>query len=87
MIELMEDPTIHSLLNGKGNERTHNDHTRNCLRKKFKCILLWLLSIITVSQFLIIIFEKLDEKYVNKLAEKFYGLVKSNNPNATQKNF
>lgn len=63
-----------------------NKTTRNigihCLRKKYKCIMLWLLSIVTVSQFLIIVFEKLDENFVNKFVKKIYFFIKSN-PNET----
>ena len=33
-------------------------------------------GIITFSQFLIILFEKLDEKFVNKFVEKMYNLIK-----------
>lgn len=49
-----------------------------CMRKKYKCIMIWLLSIITFSQFLIIIFEKLDEKYLNILVGKISNLIKPN---------
>ena len=54
----------------------------NCLRKKYRCVMIWLLSIISISQFLIIIFEKLDEKFINKFAEKMYNLIKSS-PNSS----
>ena len=40
------------------------------LRKKYKCIMLWMLSIIAVSQLFIIIFEKLDEATLKILVEK-----------------
>jgi hypothetical protein len=40
------------------------------LRKKYKCIMLWMLSIIAVSQLFIIIFEKLDEATLKNLVEK-----------------
>jgi len=40
------------------------------LRKKYKCIMLWMLSIIAVSQLLIIIFEKIDEEALKKIIEK-----------------
>ena len=63
--------------NKTGNEigKTENIGLK-CMRKKYKCIMIWLLSIITFSQFLIILFEKLDEKFVNKFVEKMYNLIK-----------
>ena len=48
-----------------------------CLRKKHKCIMLWLLSIITVTQFLIIIFDKLDETIVNDIITRLTNAIKS----------
>ena len=48
-----------------------------CLRKKYKCIMLWLLSIITITQFLIIIFNKLDETIVNDLTTRITNAIKS----------
>lgn len=42
------------------------------LRKKYKCILLWLLSIISFSQVLVIIFEKIDEKMLNKITHAIF---------------
>ena len=69
---------IQSLLRENENKTTEkNEVAVNCIRKKFKCIMLWLLSIISVTQLLLILFEKLDEKYFNKLVEKLYGLIKS----------
>jgi hypothetical protein len=48
-----------------------------CLRKKHKCIMLWLLSIVTVTQFLIIIFDKLDETIVNEIITRLTNAIKS----------
>ena len=42
------------------------------LRKKYKCILLWLLSIISFSQVLVIILEKIDEKMLNKITHAIF---------------
>lgn len=56
-----------------------------CIRKKYKCIILWLLSIVVITQLFIIIFEKLDDKLLNQLliilSKK---LKKSNNTNTPQ---
>ena len=48
-----------------------------CLRKKHKCIMLWLLSIVTVTQFLIIIFDKLDETIVSEIITRLTNAIKS----------
>jgi hypothetical protein len=40
-----------------------------CMRKKFKCLIIYMLLLISLSQFLIIIFDKVDEKYLNQLLE------------------
>ena len=48
-----------------------------CLRKKYKCIMLWLLSIITVTQFLILIFKQLDETIVSDLTTLITNAIKS----------
>ena len=53
--------------NVKENEQSLN--TR-CLRKKYKCVMLWLLSIIVLTQFMVILLDKLDEKYINNFVEK-----------------
>ena len=40
------------------------------LRKKYKCILLWLFSIASVSQLLYIVIDKFDNKFLEDLIEK-----------------
>jgi hypothetical protein len=41
------------------------------LRKKYKCVMLWMLSIIAFSQLLVIMFDKIfDEEVVNILSKK-----------------
>jgi hypothetical protein len=45
------------------------------LRKKYKCIMLWMLSIIAFSQLLIIIFDKFIDDEVVKLLSKKINLV------------
>ena len=45
-----------------------------CMRKKYKCIMLWLLSIVVLTEFLLILMEKVDERYINSLIEKVLTL-------------
>ena len=55
-----------------GQKKTTDQNDSMCtrfIRKKFRCIILFMLTIIVLSQLLIILFEKIDEKYVNKLLE------------------
>jgi hypothetical protein len=40
-----------------------------CLRKKFKCMIIYMLLLISLTQFVIIIIDKMDEKYLNKILE------------------
>jgi hypothetical protein len=39
------------------------------MRKKFKCLIIFMLLIISCTQLLVIIFEKLDQKYLNRILE------------------
>ena len=55
-----------------GQKKTTDQNDSMCtrfIRKKFRCIILFMLTIIVLSQLLIILFEKIDEKYVNKILE------------------
>ena len=55
-----------------GQKKTTDQNDSMCtrfIRKKFRCIILFMLTIIVLSQLLIILFEKMDEKYVNKILE------------------
>ena len=78
----MDEFVEENFINKRNETKTPDNIGLKCIRKKYKCIMLWLLSIITVSQFLIIIFEKLDEKFVNRFVEKISTLIKLS-PNAT----
>jgi hypothetical protein len=40
------------------------------LKRKFKCILIYLLLLISLFQLIVLIFEKVDDKYLNILLEK-----------------
>lgn len=55
-----------------GQKKTTDQNDSLCtrfIRKKFRCIILFMLTIIVVSQLLSILFEKIDERYVNKILE------------------
>lgn len=49
-----------------------------CMRKKYKCVMIWLLSIISVTQLLIIIFQKLDDTMFNMFVEKLTSFIRLN---------
>ena len=80
----LNEEISNSLMTNRNNNNLSKDDNIgiNCLRKKYRCVMIWLLSIISISQFIIIIFEKLDEKFINKFAEKMYNLIKSS-PNSS----
>ena len=80
----LNEEISNSLMTNRNNNNLSKDDNIgiNCLRKKYRCVMIWLLSIISISQFLIIIFEKLDDKFINKFAEKMYNLIKSS-PNSS----
>ena len=44
------------------------------LRKKYKCCLLWLLTIVSTTQLLYIIFDKIDTSLVENLAKRFLDM-------------
>ena len=46
-----------------------------CLRKKFKCVIVFMLTIITLTQLCMTIFEKIDEQHFNN----FFNYVRSKN--------
>lgn len=68
------------------NRSENNDIGIRCMRKKYKCIILWLLSIIVVTQFLIIVFDKMDEKIFNRLISKLAESFHSSNNTRTEEN-
>ena len=82
MTELIDEDVITKFTNCEHCNETKKTNVNDslglrCLRKKYKCIMLWLLSIITVTQFLIIIFNKLDETIVNDLTTRITNAIKS----------
>jgi hypothetical protein len=82
MTELIDEDVITKFTNcehcNDDKKTTVNDSlVLKCLRKKYKCIMLWLLSIITVTQFLILIFKQLDETIVNDLTTLITNAIKS----------
>jgi hypothetical protein len=46
-----------------------------CMRKKFKCVIIFMLTIITLTQLFMTIFEKIDEQHLNT----FLNYVRSKN--------
>ena len=58
------------------NEKTSNNKQENeslCvrfLRKKFKCVIIWMLSITSVSQFLYLLLEKIDNSVLEKMLQQ-----------------
>ena len=80
MDQLNEDNFTSFLNRNVRENRETNDGNKcvNFMRKKYKCIMIWMLSIISITQFLIIIFDKMDEKLVNKFFYKIYKFIKSN---------
>ena len=72
-MEVFIEETVTNLMNeNKSKNVTENEQSLNtrCLRKKYKCVMLWLLSIIVLTQFMVILLDKLDEKYINNFVEK-----------------
>jgi hypothetical protein len=54
------------------------------LRKKYKCVMLWMLSIIAFSQLLIIIFDKfIDEEIFKKILNSISHISNSSRSNIT----
>jgi hypothetical protein len=54
------------------------------LRKKYKCVMLWMLSIIAFSQLLIIIFDKfIDEEIFKKILNNISHISNSSRSNLT----
>ena len=56
------------------------------LRKKYKCIMLWMLSIIAFSQLIIIIFEKIIDEEVVKLLSRQINMIFSVSTNSSNLN-
>ena len=41
-----------------------------CMRKKYKCLLIWLLSIASLSQFLYLVLDKIDGNILESILKK-----------------
>jgi hypothetical protein len=56
-------------------ERKLETHTDTlcirCVRKKYKCLLIWLLSIASISQLLYLILDKIDSNIIEDMFKKF----------------
>jgi hypothetical protein len=72
MEDLISEQTK-DLMTGKENVQSQENQTfcMRFLRKKYKCVMLWMLSIIAFSQLLIIVLDKfIDEELVKLLSNK-----------------
>jgi hypothetical protein len=77
-MEILTNENLNTLLDEKTKKdlNSENHIENNCvrfMRKKYKCIMLWMLSICCVSQLIILIFDKIDENILNKFLNKFLG--------------
>jgi hypothetical protein len=70
MIE-MEQLQIEPFLDQKHTETKNSNICERCIRKKFKCLIVFMLTIITVTQLFMTVFEKIDEKHVNSFIDLF----------------
>ena len=58
-----------------GNDELNNANLCTIfLRKKYKCCLLWLLTIISTTQLSYIIFDKIDTSLIENLAKRFLDM-------------
>jgi hypothetical protein len=61
----------------KENEVKHIENRQSIyirfFRKKYKCIIMWFLSIISISQLFVIILEKIDSTLLMKIVEKIHA--------------
>jgi hypothetical protein len=78
-MEFMQLDTTSTLMNEtkKKEENSDSFFIRFC-RKKYKCVFLWLLSIIAVSQLFIIIFDKIDSIILTKVISNIFLVGKNN---------
>ena len=53
--------------NGEKENTSEDDLCIRCLRKKYKCLIIWLLSITSLSQLLYLILEKVDNNLLEKM--------------------
>lgn len=64
------------------NKNESDDQCTRCIRKKFKCIMLFLLAIITVTQLLDTIFSKLENYSIEPIV-KIFSTIYEKNSNKT----
>lgn len=81
-MECIQLDTTSTFMNeAKKKEETSDSFFIRFCRKKYKCVFLWLLSIIAVSQLFIIIFDKIDSNILTKVISNFF-IVDKNNTNS-----
>jgi len=67
----MEQLQIEPFLDQKQLENKNSNICERCIRKKFKCLIVFMLTIITLTQLFMTVFEKIDEKHVNNFIDLF----------------
>jgi hypothetical protein len=78
-MECIQLDTTSTLMNETNKKEENTDSVFiKFFRKKYKCVLMWLLSIIAVSQLFIIIFEKIDENILKKIISNLFFVEKIN---------
>ena len=56
--------------NEKNNQSNKDGLFLRCMRKKYKCLLIWFLSIASLSQFLYLILDKIDVNILEAMLKK-----------------
>jgi hypothetical protein len=78
-MECIQLDTTSTLMNETNKKEENTDSIFiKFFRKKYKCVLMWLLSIIAVSQLFIIIFEKIDKDILTKVLSNLFFVEKIN---------
>jgi hypothetical protein len=73
----MDIGTIETFLPEKNYEtKTNESMMVRCIRKKYKCIIIFILSLTVLSQLFVVLLEKTDESVLNKLLS--YALKEEN---------
>jgi hypothetical protein len=70
----MEQLQLETFLSQKQTANAADSKCDRVIRKKFRCIIIFMLTIIFSSQLLLLMFDKIDEKYINK----FFEVITSN---------
>ena len=55
---------------GTSNNIKNDSLCLRCMRKKYKCLIIWMLSIAALSQFLYLLLEKIDNSVLEAMLQK-----------------